>query len=671
MEKQENFYLTNTPVKKLLVKFSIPCILALLVSALYNIVDQIFIGNSASGTAGIMATTLVFPFTVIALALALLIGDGSASLFSISLGSKDKKTSDKCVGNAIILIIISSIILSLLGFVFKDQILNLLGSNGYSIECQKYALDYLKIILIGLPFYMFASSMSSTIRSDGSPLYSMMATITGAIINLILDPICIYVLNMGVKGAALATIIGQVISALISVIYFRKTKLIKLSKESFKLDNYVSKKIIKLGISSFITQISIAIITVVANHVVGSIGGVNATDAGGALGIVFKIFAIVLSFSIGTSIGGQPIIGYNYGAGKYDRVLDTYKLVLKANIIIGLIAFLIFELCPSFIVSLFGGHALDLVFYKNYAVLSFRIYLGGILFCCIQKSSCIFLQSIDRPYKAMILSLMRDVILLVPGVCILGLCGNLYTMLIAGPIADVGALVVTIILVSKEYKKISKSVKKDEVKTLDKSRYVITIGREFGSGGKYIGEKLAERLGIKCYDKEILKKVSNEYDISMDTLKSVDERQKSSFWYGFATNYVFSKDNLSAISAEDDLFLKQARVIEELYDNEDCVIIGRCSDFILKDKPNVINVFISSSDVDFKIKRKIELEKILEKDAIKKIERIDKERSNYYKHYTNQEWGDKRNYEICLDTSRIGVDECIDLLENYIKTRIK
>ena len=627
MEKQENFYLTNTPVKKLLVKFSIPCILALLVSALYNIVDQIFIGNSASGTAGIMATTLVFPFTVIALALALLIGDGSASLFSISLGSKDKKTSDKCVGNAIILIIISSIILSLLGFVFKDQILNLLGSNGYSIECQKYALDYLKIILIGLPFYMFASSMSSTIRSDGSPLYSMMATITGAIINLILDPICIYVLNMGVKGAALATIIGQVISALISVIYFRKTKLIKLSKESFKLDNYVSKKIIKLGISSFITQISIAIITVVANHVVGSIGGVNATDAGGAL--------------------------------------------LKANIIIGLIAFLIFELCPSFIVSLFGGHALDLVFYKNYAVLSFRIYLGGILFCCIQKSSCIFLQSIDRPYKAMILSLMRDVILLVPGVCILGLCGNLYTMLIAGPIADVGALVVTIILVSKEYKKISKSVKKDEVKTLDKSRYVITIGREFGSGGKYIGEKLAERLGIKCYDKEILKKVSNEYDISMDTLKSVDERQKSSFWYGFATNYVFSKDNLSAISAEDDLFLKQARVIEELYDNEDCVIIGRCSDFILKDKPNVINVFISSSDVDFKIKRKIELEKILEKDAIKKIERIDKERSNYYKHYTNQEWGDKRNYEICLDTSRIGVDECIDLLENYIKTRIK
>lgn len=671
MEKQENFYLTNTPVKKLLVKFSIPCILAVLVSALYNIVDQIFIGNSASGTAGIMATTLVFPFTVIALALALLIGDGSASLFSISLGSKDKKTSDKCVGNAIILIIISSIILSLLGFVFKDQILNLLGSNGYSIECQKYALNYLRIILIGLPFYMFASSMASTIRSDGSPLYSMIATITGAIINLILDPICIYVLNMGVKGAALATIIGQIISALISVIYFRKTKLIKLSKESFKLDNYVSKRIIKLGISSFITQISIAIITVVANHVVGSIGGVNATDAGGALGIVFKIFAIVLSFSIGVSIGGQPIIGYNYGAGKYDRVLDTYKLVLKANIIIGLIAFLIFELCPSFIVNLFGGHAPDLVFYRNYAVLSFRIYLGGILFCCIQKSSCIFLQSIDRPYKAMILSLMRDVILLVPGVCILGLCGNLYTMLIAGPIADVGALVVTVILVSKEYKKICKSVKKEEVKTLDRKRYVITIGREFGSGGKYIGEKLAERLGIKCYDKEILKKVSNEYDISMDTLKSVDERQKSSFWYGFATNYVFSKDNLSAISAEDDLFLKQARVIEELYDNEDCIIIGRCADYILKDKPNVINVFIGSSDVDFRIKRKTELEKILEKDAIKKIEKIDKERSNYYKHYTNQEWGDKRNYEICLDTSKIGVDECIDLLENYIKTRIK
>lgn len=672
MEKQENFYLTNTPVKKLLVKFSVPCILGMLVSALYNIVDQIFIGNSASGTAGIMATTLIFPFTVVALALALLIGDGCASLFSISLGAKDKKTSDKCVGNSIILVIISSIILVILGFVLMNPILHLLGSNGYSLECQNYAKDYLTIILIGVPFYMFTSSMSSIIRSDGAPLYSMVATISGAIINLILDPILIFVFKMGVSGAALATIIGQIISALICLFYFRKTKLIKFSACSFKLENRVVKRVLQLGISSFITQISIAIITVVANNVVGTIGGSHATDAGGALGIVFKIFAIVLSFSIGVSVGGQPIIGYNYGAKKYDRVLDTYKLILKSNIIIGLIAFLLFELVPNFIVNLFGGHATDLVFYKDYAALSFRIYLGGILLCCIQKSSCIFLQSIDRPYKAMLLSLMRDVILLVPGVCILGLCGNLYTMLWAGPIADVGALIVTIILVSMEYKKISKLTNKEEVIESKKcNNYVISIGREFGSGGKYIGEELSKRLGIKCYDNELLKKVSNDYNIDINTLKKVDEKQKSSFWYSFATNYVFSKDKVSPISADDDLFLKQAKVIEDLYNNESCIIIGRCSDYILKDKDNVISVFIYASDINFKISRKEEFEKLSKSSASKKIKRIDKERSEYYKHFTNQTWGDKSNYSICLDTSKIGIENTIDILEHFIKDKIK
>lgn len=233
----------------------------------------------------------------------------------------------------------------------------------------------------------------------------------------------------------------------------------KLSKDSFKIDTKVLGKLLKLGISSFITQISIAIITIVANNVVGAIGGENATDAGGALGIVFKIFAIVLAFSLGVAVGGQPIIGFNYGAKQYKRVLETYKFILIANIIIGAISMLLFEFAPNFIVSLFGGHANNLEFYREYACLSFRIYLGGILLCCIQKASCIFLQSVDKPYKAMVLSLMRDVIILVPGVCILGLCGNLYTMLWAGPVSDIGAFIVTVIFVTMECRKISKLTK--------------------------------------------------------------------------------------------------------------------------------------------------------------------------------------------------------------------
>ncbi len=680
-ESNENFYLTTAPIKKLLIKFSIPCVLAMLVSALYNIVDQIFIGNSVAGTAGIMATTLVFPFTVVALAIAQLIGDGCATLFSISLGAKDEKTSNKSVANAIIIVIVFSIILVILGFIFMKPILSILGVNGYDERCILFTEQYYKIILCGTPFYMFASAMASIIRASGAPAYSMISTIVGAVINLIFDPIFIFVFDMGVQGAAFATISGQIISALLCAIYFKKPKLMKLTKESFVLDKKVLGKLLKLGISSFITQVSIAIITIVANNIVGTIGGENATDAGGALGIVFKIFAIVLAFSLGVAVGGQPIIGFNYGAKKYKRVLETYKLIIISNIIIGIISMLLFEFVPQFIVSLFGGHANNLEFYHEYACLSFRIYLGGILLCCIQKASCIYLQSIDKPYKAMTLSLMRDVILLVPGVCIFGLCGNLYTMLWAGPVSDIGAFIVTVIFATNECRKISKLAKEntEEVDVKENkeikektNKFVISIGREFGSGGKYIGQELAKRLNIKCYDNELITKVSKEYNIDMEMLKNVDEKQKSSFWYSFATNYVFSKNNeISPISAEDNLFLKQAKIIEDLYNSkESSIIIGRCSDYILKDKQNVIKIFIYSSDMEFKVNRKIKFENLNKNTANKKIKQVDKQRAEYYKHFTNQIWGDKNNYDLCVDTSKLGVAQTIDILENYISKRI-
>ena len=676
-ESNENFYLTNAPIKNLLIKFSIPCVLAMLVSALYNIVDQIFIGNSGAGTAGIMATTLVFPFTVVALAIAQLIGDGCATLFSISLGAKDEETSSKSVGNSIILVLLFSIILVVIGFVFMKPILGILGANGYDQRCILFTQQYYKIILCGTPFYMFASAMASIIRASGAPAYSMIATVMGAVINLIFDPILIFVFDLGVQGAAFATIAGQIVSACLCVIYFRKPKLMKLTKESFKMDTKVLGKVLKLGISSFITQVSIAVITIVANNIVGTIGGENATDAGGALGIVFKVFAIILAFSLGVAVGGQPIIGFNYGAKKYQRVLETYKLIIIANVIIGLISMLLFEFAPNLIVSLFGGHANNVVFYQEYACLSFRIYLGGILFCCIQKSSCIYLQSIDKPYKAMILSLMRDVILLVPGVCILGLCGNLYTMLWAGPVSDIGAFIVTVIFVTIECRKIKKlaieNITDNQPIEKQKNNFLISIGREFGSGGKYIGQELAKRLKIKCYDNELLTKVSQNYNIDMAMLETVDEKQKSSFWYSFATNYVFSNDkDILPISAEDNLFLKQAKVIENLYNNgENSIIIGRCSNYILKDNQNVIKVFIYASDLDFKVKRKIKFENLNEDTARNKMKQVDKQRAEYYQHFTNQTWGDKNNYDLCIDTSKLGISQTIDILENYINKRMQ
>jgi len=472
MNKGENSYLLNAPIKKLLPKFAIPCVLSLLVGALYNIVDQIFIGNSSAGTAGIMATTLVFPFVTLALALALLAGDGAAALYSISLGAKDAKTAKKSIGNTIITLIVAGIALGIMALLFTTPILNFLGAHGYSPECQEYAKQYLQIIALGMPFYVFSCGAASLIRASGAPAYSMISTVSGAITNLVFDPIMIFGFGLGVRGAAIATIVGQIISAILCAFYFIRpphakkisgaespltSELVKLRRDSFAFDKAVFTKSAKLGISSFVTQIAIAIITIVANIVVGKIGAEHATDAGGALGIVFKVFAIIISFCIGIAVGGQPIIGFNYGAKRNDRVLETFRYVTLANIVVGLIGMALFEFLPNPIVKLFGGNATDPVFYQAFAVRSFRIYLGGILFCCIQKASCIFLQSINRPYHSMLLSLARDVIMLVPTVCIFGHLWGLNGMLWAGPVSDCCAFVVTVIIVSRERKKLKKT----------------------------------------------------------------------------------------------------------------------------------------------------------------------------------------------------------------------
>lgn len=458
-KKMPNAYLATEPIAKLLFKFSVPCVLSMLVSALYNIVDQIFIGQSI-GYLGNAATNVVYPFTVVALALALLIGDGSAALLSLSLGSGDHKISHKCIGNGIFLSGVVGIVLMILGFMFTDPLLRLFGVTEASYT---YAWDYMRIILIGIPFYVFSSGMNGAIRADGSPKYSMVATIIGAVLNLILDPIAIFVLDMGVQGAAIATVIGQVVSCILTILYFRKPKTFRLQKASFRISEQVSKRISLLGISSFITQIAIVVIISVSNNMIVIYGPQSPYGADiplSAVGIVMKVFGIVIAFSIGISVGGQPIIGYNYGAKNYKRVFETFRLVIIANVVVGVIAMLLFELCPQAIVRIFGN---ETALYNEYAVLCFRIYLGGILLYCVQKASGIFLQSIGRPIQSTILSLSRDVVFLVPGVILLASIYGVTGMLWAAPIADVLAIALTILLISLEYKKIHRMELNKEV----------------------------------------------------------------------------------------------------------------------------------------------------------------------------------------------------------------
>ncbi len=456
MNGQTNQYLAETPISKLMLKFSIPCILSLLVSSLYNIVDQIFIGRGV-GYLGNGATNVVFPITVIALALALMVGDGSAAYLSICQGRQDKENAHRSVGNAIILSIIVSAILVICFSFGREGILAAFGATENNVA---FAREYFDIIVIGIPFYVFTGVMNSIIRADGSPQFAMMSTLVGCIMNIILDPIAIFILHWGVSGAALATIMGQIVSAMLSVYYLFHTKAFKLEKKSFKLKGSVMKAFLPLGISSLLTQLSIVVIMGVMNSTLVKYGALSRFGADipmTVMGIVMKVFQIVIAFVVGIAAGCQPIVGYNYGAGRADRVREIYRKMMTLEVFIGLIAMLCFELFPVQIISLFGSES-DL--YNEFATYSFRIFLSTVALCCVQKGTSIFLQSLGKPVQSMSLSLLREFVLSVPLVLLLprfrdlGVMGPLYS----GPIADVISCAAAIIIAVRVFSRLDEEI---------------------------------------------------------------------------------------------------------------------------------------------------------------------------------------------------------------------
>lgn len=452
MEKNSNHYLSEAPIGSLMLQFSVPCILSLLVSSLYNIVDQIFIGWGV-GYLGNGATNVVFPITIIALAVALMIGDGCAAFLSICQGRKDAESSHRSVGNAILLLIACSVVLVVLFAVFRDPILSAFGATENN---RVYAIDYFNVIIVGIPFFIFTNGMNSIIRADGNPKFAMISTFVGCIMNIILDPIAIFVLHWGVTGAALATIAGQIVSALLGLYYLFHTKSFRLSKRSFHLSGSMIRRICPLGISSLLTQLSIVIIMGVMNTTLVKYGALSKYGADipmTVVGIVMKVFQIVIAFVVGIAAGCQPIVGYNYGAGNYARVKQIYKTMLLSEVIIGLIATLAFEFFPVQIISIFGSES---ALYNEFAALAFRLYLSTILLCCIQKATSIFLQSLGKPIMSMTLSLLRDFILSVPLILLLphafqpasGVMGPLYS----APAADIVSLIVAAIMMYSVFK---------------------------------------------------------------------------------------------------------------------------------------------------------------------------------------------------------------------------
>ena len=655
MNQEENI-LGTEKIGKLMRKFSIPCIISLLVNSLYNIVDQIFIGWKV-GTLGNGATNVVFPLTMICLAFSLMFGDGSSAFLNLKLGQKKQEEASKGVINGIILSTIMAILICVLSIIFLPQILNVFGCTDV---LRPYALDYGFIIVIGLPFMMIGTTLNSIIRADGNPKFAMTSMITGAVLNIILDYILMFVIPMGVKGAAIATIISQIVTAVLNITHLRKMKNVKITKKSLKLEGSICKNVSMLGISSFITQMSIVVVMAFENNLLGKYGASSKYGAEipiTVLGIVMKISQILNSIIIGIAAGAQPIVGYNYGAGKYDRVKKTLKTVLGLSLIISTIAFLLFQLIPDKLISLFGNGDDN---YIEFACLAFRTYLMLCIFNGVQIPSGIFFQAIGKSVKSAVLSISRQIAFLIPSMVILGHLYGVTGVLSAGPVADGLAFVIAAILLIKEVRSLGKkanasSTLPDDTSTDNKleKHTVITISREYGSGGRYIGRLVADKLGIKFYYRDLVEKLSEKTGLSTEYIEN--NEQKRGMLDALYSGCYYNLTNA------DELFVQESELINDLSKNESCVIIGRCSDFILKDNKDVINIFVYST-MENKIERAVERYNLSKKEAEKEIKNIDKLRSNHYKHYTGKVWGENKNYDLCINSDTFGVEKAADMI---------
>ena len=460
--EQSNQFLGTERIGKLMKQYAIPCIISLLVGALYNIVDQIFIANASYlGSYGNAANTVVFPLTVVALAIAVMIGDGCCAFVSISLGKKEPQTAKKSVGNSVIMIIVSSIVLTAIYLIFADGIIAMFGGT-VNAETFRHSKEYFFYISLGIPFYMFGQAMNPVIRADGNPKFAMASTLAGAVINIILDPIFIFILKWGMMGAAVATVIGQVVTAILSVLYLLRMKVIKPVGGDFRLNGTVCGKTLGLGVTSFLSQISLVAAMAAINNMLRKYGALDAVFGQeqfaqipmAVVGIVMKFFQIVISIVVGMAAGCIPIIGFNMGAGYKPRVKELFTKLLIAEASVGAIAFILVELFPRQLISIFGA-ANESVYYTDFAIKAFRTYLCMIILACINKACFIFLQAMGKAAESTALSVIREVVfgvgfaLLLP--VFFGLNGVLYSM----PVSDILTFIVAVFLIRGTYKELN------------------------------------------------------------------------------------------------------------------------------------------------------------------------------------------------------------------------
>ena len=432
--------------------------MGLLISSFYNIVDQIFIGNSELGYLGNAATGVSFPILCIANAFAWCIGDGAASFLSICAGRNDGENAHKCVGTGITVTTLISLCLMAVCLIWAQPLMSLFGASAQTLSM---AVDYFRIIVLFFPCYLLMNVTNSMIRADGSPAYAMAAMLIGAVVNIALDPLFIFVFKWGIVGAAWATVIGQVLSFLVCMLYFLRPKTFRLTLKSFLPDQKVLSTVVALGGSTFITQLSIVVLSLVSNMTLAKYGAMSVYGPDipiSVFNIQTKVYTIVSNIVVGVVLGGQPVFGYNYGAGNMQRVRQAYRLVLRITLLVGFLAVALFELWPQGVIRIFGaGDGL----YMDFSVKTFRIYLSLTVVTCLVKMTSVFFQAIGKPGHAMLTSLVRDILCFTPLALLLPYLleqnapgSGIYGILYAAPISDLAALTAILTLTIPFFRKL-------------------------------------------------------------------------------------------------------------------------------------------------------------------------------------------------------------------------
>lgn len=475
METKSSSFLMEEPVSRLMGKYAVPCIISLLVGALYNIVDQIFIANASYlGSYGNAANTVVFPLTVIALAIAVMVGDGCCAFVSLSLGKSKSQDAGRSMGNSILLTVVFSFLLCAVYLIWDSRIITMFGGM-VNEETFRHAKEYFFWITLGIPFYMFGQAMNPVIRADGSPKFAMASTLAGAAVNVVLDPVFIFVFRWGMMGAAVATVIGQMVTAVLAVWYLTHTKTVKFCREDFKLKGEIVYRTLILGICSFLSQISLVAAMAAINNMIRRYGALDAVFGQeqyaqipmAVVGIVMKFFQIVISVVVGMAAGCIPIVGYNMGAGAGGRVKELFTKLLAAEASVGILALIIVECFPAGLIGIFGA-ANESVYYTDFAVRAFRIYLCMIVFACVNKAAFIFLQAMGKAAASTMLSMVREIVFGVGFALLLprfyGLDGVLYSM----PVSDILTFVISVIVIALTYRQLGSmsGKRRDQTKKL-------------------------------------------------------------------------------------------------------------------------------------------------------------------------------------------------------------